>query len=393
MLFFSCKEREKHTITIQLLASESLQYNQDKDIVMIDQQDFEIVPFHDMNTKIKDIYYIPFFSEEPIGIFDELILYDKYVIVLDAFLAEKVYIFDMSGNLINIIAQKGRGPEEYHGLSDISISKNENLLALNDRLSLNMLYFTLDGQFVRKTKAAPCCNFEIYENKIINQAAYSQSFSNDLEQNYNLTVSIYDSILYKGFPYYPLQVQAVNSNCLQYNQNGELLYTPTLSDTIYAITSDSTYSVRYVVNQKKSIWDKKDENLTTDQYRDLIKKSKYTYLQPPILETTNFVFYQINYGKDNNIASQSYWYDKNKKRSFKIGQLELGNKKVPNCLPYPKAIYENYYVGIYLPHEVEEMTKLTDNKTVVFENEELNQILQENKNKKMEFLLVMYELK
>jgi hypothetical protein len=390
--FHSCKNIEnRHPVTSQILASASLQSRQDLPLEIINAHDVEWLPFTDINTKIKDIRYIPFFSEEPIGIVEKLIIYNDYVIVLDAFKSESIYIFDISGKLIHIIDDKGGGPEEYHGLMDISISQKDTLIAIPDRLSLKMLYYSLNGQFVKKTQAAPCFYLELFGDKIVNQATFAQSYSQNIEQNYNLIISSVDSVIYKGFPYYPLQKDAVNYNGLQYNYKDELLFTPVLSDTVYQIVNDSTYFAKYAVDQKKSIWAKRAEYLSTQQNSDLIKHSNYTHLQPPVLETEGFVSYQIAYEKNNRIASTTYWFDKNRKKSFTPKEIMIENKNIPNLIPRPMTVYKNHYVGIYLPHEVEEMITLSKNNIVIFENEALRNILEDEKNKDMEFLMVMYE--
>jgi hypothetical protein len=392
ILLISCKTKEENPVTSRILASESLQLRQDLAVEIIDAHNFESLPLEDINTKIKDIRYIPFYSEEPVGIFDKLIIYDNHVIVLDAFKSESIYIFDISGKLIHIIDSKGGGPEEYHGLMDISISRKDTLIAIPDRLSLNMLYYSLNGQFVKKTKAAPCFYLEMFGDKIVNQTTFAQSYSLDIEQNYNLIISSNDSVIYKGFPYYPIQKEAVNSDAIQYNYVGELLFTPVLSDTIYQIVNDSMYFAKYVVKQKKSIWKKREEYLSMQQVFNLIQHSNYTHLKPPILETEGFVSYQITHEKNNRIATTTYWFDKKRNKSFTTGEIAIGNKNIPNLIPRPMTIYKNYYAGIYLPHEVEEMITLSKNNSVIFENEELSNILKDEKSKNMEFLMVMYEL-
>ncbi|MDR3184116.1 MAG: 6-bladed beta-propeller [Prevotellaceae bacterium] len=392
LLLISCKTKEKNPVTSQILASESFRLRQDLPVEIIDAHDFESLPLEDINTKIKDIRYIPFFSKEPIGIFDKLVIYDNHVIVLDAFKSESIYIFDISGKLIHIIHSKGGGPEEYHGLMDITISRKDTLIVIPDRLSLSMLYYSLNGQFVKKTKAAPCFYLEMLGDKFVNQTTFAQSYSLDIEHNYNLIISSIDSVICKGFPYYPIQKEAIISNALQYNYKEQLLFTPVLSDTIYQIINDSTYSAKYVVNQKKSLWEKRKEYLTMQQVFNLIQHSNYTHLKPPILETKGFVSYQIAHEKNNMIASTTYWFDKARNKSFTPKEIPIDNKiNIPNIIPRPMTIYNNHYVGIYLPHEVEEMITLSKNNMASFENEELRNILKDKKNKSMEFLMVMYE--
>ncbi|MDR2470084.1 MAG: 6-bladed beta-propeller, partial [Tannerella sp.] len=71
------------------------------EIIEINPNHIDVIPSLKKNTVIKDIRYIPFFSKEPIGTFDEVKIYKNRLIVLDAFTAGKVFIFDMSGNLLH----------------------------------------------------------------------------------------------------------------------------------------------------------------------------------------------------------------------------------------------------------------------------------------------------
>ena len=68
-------EEYQRRITAQLLASSSIQLIQDSSITVINHSEAEIMPYNDVNSKIKDICYIPFYSKNPIGGIDKLIIY------------------------------------------------------------------------------------------------------------------------------------------------------------------------------------------------------------------------------------------------------------------------------------------------------------------------------
>jgi len=396
---FSCTKSVKvHPVTESLMASDMMQISYDSTITVIDHEKAVILPFEDFNARIKDIQYIPFFSREPIGGVDRLIIFDKYVIVLDAFKSESIFIFDLSGKLINVIHSKGGGPKEYHALFDICIDRRDSLIVLDDRLAPFKLFFTLEGQFVKKIRSIPCSYFEIFNDKIIGLLGFGQSYSREIHENYLIGVSINDSILYKGFPYYPLQVQAVNYRGLQYNYKDELLFKPNLSDTVYQFLNDSTLFVKYVVNQKKSVWEKRDENLSSTEYHSLVKESHYTFLTPPILETEKFLAYRISHGLFNNatnrvqVAEMIFWYEKDKKQSFSYTMENLKSfPYIPNHVPQPIAIWGNYFVGLTFPYEID-MMRETIQKHGVIINEKLNRIIMAEKNEDLEFILVLYEL-
>ncbi|GAB6013263.1 6-bladed beta-propeller [Viscerimonas tarda] len=388
--FISCNNKNMgNVITSKILSSKSLRQIYNADIITIDNTKSEIASFSQRDNKLKDIKYIPLISGEPIGIIDKIVIYKDQIFVLDAYKSEKVFIFNMDGELLNTIDSKGAGPEEYRGLKDMNISKAEDCLLLNDRLSLQMLYFSLDGKFLKKTKKIANGYFAIFDDKIVNQLSFGQSY--DPKINYHIVISKNDSVIGKGFPFYPLQNQAVNPmfSPLQYNFKNELLFCPNLSDTIYQIINDSSYTAKYVVNHKKSIWTKKDDSLTTEEYLDLIRKSGYTHLVAPILETENFVSYQISYEMLNMITQQTYWYDKREKKSFAFENTE--NIKIcSNIIPEPISTWGNHYVGLIRPEVIELERNFIKESDWRMENKILNELIMKDVPN-LEGVVVLYE--
>ena len=389
------KKEYQDRITAKLLASGSMQRIQDSAITVINHEKMKTIPFREMKHKYKDIRYIPFYSKKPIGDIKKLIIFDKYVIVLDSRKAESIFIFDLSGNLLHIIADKGGGPREYYGLADMSISKRDSLIVINDRLAPFMLYYTLDGKFVKKTKAAPCFWFETFNDKIVNLAGFGQSFSHKMDENFNLIVSVFDSILYKSFPHYPLQVQTVEYRGLSFNYRDDLLYYSNKCDTIYQVLNDSTYTARFVVDQKKSLWQKRNEKIGYDEQSYLVKELGYTYLTTPILETEHFFSYRMHYGSNGSILGQIFHYNKRTGELFTRGAREypddglyISNVVTPGIM---MTVHGNYFVGVFDPDEIDVFVKMIKN-DVVFENEELSDILRNKVTDELEFILVMYEL-
>lgn len=389
-LFVSCNTKEhRNKITSEIINSKSF-VKLESSPIEINHQDFDIIPYSEINKKIKDIKYIPLKSKEPIGIINQVIIHEDRIFILDAFRGEMVFIFNLSGDLIKMIHDKGAGPKEYAGLSDMSISKKDSLLILNDRLSLYTLSYSLDGNFIKKERGAPKLYFEMLDGKYINQLTYRQSFSDKV--NYQIVVSEGDSVIRKGFEAKPIQLEAINSKSLIYNYKDELLFCPTLSDTVYQIIDDSTYSVRYIINQKKSIWTKNNDNLKTEEYTDLVKKSGYTYLGKPILDTQDYLYYTIGYGDNNFIRRHSFFYDKNKNTSFVIAGRENETDPIYSHIPKPLGIFKNYFIGVIDAYEVnalKEYIKQGDNVNLFYDKNLKNILL--DQTQELECIIVLYE--
>jgi hypothetical protein len=406
ILLISCggKQPPQHPYTKIILSSNSFGRVDNPEIITIDQSKSVILPYEKWNDKLKDVKYIPLISKEPIGDLRQMIIYKDYIYILDDRISEKIFIFNMQGEQINIIDCKGPGPNEYRGLADMSISKKENCLVINDRLSLHLLYFSLDGTFLKKTRSIYPCYFETMNGKIFNQPSFGQPLDDGI--NYHLIVSVNDSIERKGFPFSPIHNNlTIYSKSLYYNYKDELLFSPVVSDTIYQIINDSLYKVKYVVKQKKSVWKRHGEALTGDDYSRLVKNSDYTYLAKPILETEKFVYYPLT-AKIKDITSDemfvynyNYWFDKEKGVSFTFEDyfesLKLSIfKDIYHIIPAPLTFYGNYYAGIINPVVIEGEKKnfKLEQYNAIFKNEELKKMIADD-NPDLEGILVLYDFK
>ena len=400
MFLLSCTaQKSKNYITEGIHAAKMMLPVANPNVITINQENYETIPYDELPNVLKEVKYIPLISKEPIGEFKKILVYKDRIFVLDAYKAEKVFIFNMQGKIINIIDSKGGGPEEYIGLADMNISPDEDCIVLNDRLALYTLYFSLDGKFIRKERKIANSGFAIMGNSIINQLVPGQSYEDNL--NYHLVVTTKgDSIIRRGFPFYPCQLRAINFPSLFYNSTRELLYLLNLSDTVYQILNDSTYTVKYIVKHKKSIWEKYDQDMDSNQYSDLITNSNYTRLRPPILETERFVYISIEtkktYQNRDYRGSFDYWYDKIKGVVFHLTELVDAKKLkgIYHDIPSPSAIYGNYFAGIISLISIENYRKNFTSPIfdTLFKNEEIRTMIKSN-NPEMEAILVLYEFK
>lgn len=394
LLLTSCgkKTQLKSRFPAEITSSQSYE-KIDSSLVIIDGNQLQVIAYEDIDSILEDIEYIPLKSEEPIGMITHLMVYRERIYILDAYRNESIYIFDLSGKLIKIISSKGGGPQEYIGLGDMCISRKTNELVVSDRLSLHMLHYTLDGDFIKKTKAIPHSYVEMMGDFSVNVLAYGQSFSNDV--NYHVITALEDSVVRKGFIFEPLQKQAVNSRPLSCNYRNELLFKPVLSDTIYQIMNDSSYAVKYVVSRKNSIWSKKGEALRTEEYRNLIKESGYTMLGGPVLETQNHVSFPIGEGKEGHTVQKACWYDKRKEMSFTLGIRIDQSSAISSWVPAPIALSGNSFVGFWDAEQIDGLKQYLAYKDncELLQDEKLKAILAEENAENLECILAIYDFK
>jgi sporulation protein YlmC with PRC-barrel domain len=276
VLLLSCgtKENNKYKIAGEIMASKSFVYINNPDIVTIDNEKSETIPYEEINNILKNVKYIPLISKEPIGEFRKIIIHKEHIYLLDASIAEKIFIFNMKGEIIKVIDSRGSGPNEYLGLMDMTISSEDDYLVIADRLAPFVLYFSLDGEFVKKTRCISNTTVVIMNGKFLNQVNTGQSYDDNV--NYHLVISIGDSVIRKGFPFYPLQMNDVFIHPFWYNYKNELLFCPYYCDTVYQIINDSVYTAKYIVRHSNSIWEKKyNERMSFNDYARLYTFGSY----------------------------------------------------------------------------------------------------------------------
>jgi hypothetical protein len=363
------------------------------DAITVDNESAETIPYEQIDSILKEVKYIPLISKKPIGEFRKILIHKERIYVLDAFIAEKIFIFNMKGEIIKVIDSKGGGPHEYRGLMDMTVSPENDYLVIADRLAPFVMYFTLDGEFVKKTRGIINTTVEIVDGKFLNQLNPGQSIDDNV--NYHLVVSIGDSVIRKGFPFYPLQKDAAFRPPFRYNYKNELLFCPYFCDTVYRIINDSVYTAEYIIKHRKSIWEKYNKREGFND-TELIFNSNYTVLSKPVLETENFLSYPIiskmKLDEKYYIQSPSYWFNKKKKTSFTIGTVK--GRSIYNSFFNAISMYNNYYAGIIPSIVIESLRNdIKDEKYAgYFQNRELRDMIMD-KNPNLEAILVLYEFK
>jgi hypothetical protein len=330
-----------------------------------------------INDKVSKIKYIYLKTEEPIGYANKVIIHKSKIFVIDVFSSQSIFIFDMEGNLINIISDKGGGPQEYISLIDVNI--NDDTIIVADGRSLKRLYYTLDGKYIRHEKCLPCRRFASFGDKFILHLAYGQSF--DEKETPNLVVSIKDSAMLKALPYHNIQKKNAGGE-FNYNYKDDLLFTPGLSDTVYQILTDFAYAAKYVVEHKKSIWQLYNEELQLVEMVQRVRNG-YTRLASKFYETEKNAYFEISV-KDpnsNGTISKSYWYDKKTEQTYTSktlskGQEFQGKDILYDIIPRVIGVYGNSYIGVIHPETIISIREQVHQQKIRhIENEELRKII------------------
>lgn len=388
LFFFSCTKRSQDAYVLKKIENAFLMKKGSSNYLIVDIDKAIKVSMDSVTVRLDSISYIPLESSDLIGEMDKVLIYDDKIYILDAYVTEKVFIFDKRGVLLKTIDNKGQGPEEYAGLSGMSIDFDKKELCLNDRLATKKLYFDLNGKFLRKENSIPCFYLNMLRDFAVNQLAYQQSFSKDV--NYHLVFTQLDSVYSKGFPYEPIQKQYVMSKSAVFNSTNELLFAPVLSDTVYHIKSFNEYNARYVIKHKRSIWNKHEEELSYNEVAELIKNDGYTAFGGLFYETSKCIYFSMKRGLNGIISNIYFMYDKTRKQVYELdgSSMKFFTEIVP---PDLVALDGEMCVSSFDAYRLKEL--LSDNdKGYIIQNDVLKAII-EKSDENSNSVLVFYKLK
>lgn len=311
---------------------------------------------------MNEVHFVQLSSKELIGNITTLLVFRNKIYILDRFIAKKVFIFNMDGELIRVIDSLGEGPEEYLELGNMAIDEGQKELLISDARSSKFLHYTLDGNFSRITKSVPnVCYYPAGNDFLYTKLAYKQMKSLS-GVDYALLFSKDTTVLKVNFPYYPIQQGTPSGNPFYKNTLGELLYLPDVCDTVYQILHDTSFRVKYVVNQEKSLWKKRNEYLSAQEQASLIINNTYTSLGNIFIENEFFCYFSINTSYQGRIISRPYFYNKKKKVVFyfdldKNFDTNTPFKKGIYMIANPQSLYGDYFVASFDPTHVSTKNK------------------------------------
>jgi hypothetical protein len=115
-------------------------------IINIDYRDKAI----ETAPNYKHIRFIPLETtkEALIGRIDKLVVSENRFYILDLSMAEAIFIYNKNGGLVNSIKAKGKGPGEYHFVTDIGFDQyNKELIVVDPELN-KILKYDQDGNYI-----------------------------------------------------------------------------------------------------------------------------------------------------------------------------------------------------------------------------------------------------
>lgn len=342
----------------------------------------KIISTAELLNMVGQVDYLKLDSSEPIGEISKMVVTRDKIFILDAHIAQQIFVFNKTGKLLFRIKNKGRGPKEYISIWDMQVDTIRNEILLNDALARSYLYFSADdGQFIRREKGIANCYVARIDSLYVNLQNNGQDFND--EENWAILITDKDSVIYKGFEFKPIQEGDYIVNSFYRDNDGSLLYTPINSDTVYQFTSPMAAYAKYVVCQERSIWKLYNERLSEPEICKLIKERNYTRYSANFLTTKNHVFFSIQHKWNAYITSRPYFWDK---RTNSIYEWKISKPSIIcDIIGLPQASYNNIFISTFPSIKTPEEYKNTL-------NPRLKKLL-DNSNEGDNPILALYTLK
>ena len=225
-------------------------------------------------NQVDSIVLIPLESNENviIGSISHIEIVEDKLLVADMYKAQQIFLFDMQGNYLHTIGNKGEGPDEYTSINQLTVSPDG--ICILDWMKWKLLCFGIDGKLRYRhqfKKGIPEMVFRWDEHLFIgSHAGYTH------KNPYHLTwINEMDSLLNTGLPI--MNVHPAPAGKLKYSNDGSILFYHSLCDTVYQITDKQIipkWRLGLYEPEEISTFLKKTKNMSQKEYMQLLYNFK-----------------------------------------------------------------------------------------------------------------------
>lgn len=265
-----------------------------------------------------------------------------------------IFIYTMQGKFLAKICNQGEGPEEYVRITGFETDPANNRLLLSDNFSKRLFEYDENGKLLKTISLnfSPTLIASDKSGRYIHLNSASQEVFQkpEMEKNnvhiINAEGKVTETFLEDDTP----KRIDIGSACTQsYADNGELLYMPVLSDTIYRIHGSEAipeYTLGQPAGYKFMTAKEKQEAYFLFDRNNLMDYEADGFLIPygSFLHSDSLLF--LSLGINTNWRT---FYSRTKKRSFTLNPKKLqGNKGLCEIFSgYPRTLSGNsIYISV-----------------------------------------------
>ena len=117
-------------------------------VITFNMDDPEYEDFIDIEELLDTVIMIPLSNEVLIGQVSKILGISDRIFVFDE-QSQSVFIYNLNGDVLNVISDKGEGPGQYFKIADIDLDIRQEQLIIFDQFKSKLFYYDLDGNSVQ----------------------------------------------------------------------------------------------------------------------------------------------------------------------------------------------------------------------------------------------------
>ena len=290
-----------------------------------------------------DIIPLEFTDDCILSKIEKVVIYKDNIFVIEHFNSNggKIYRFDMKGNFLNSIGNRGQGPQELLELMDFAINEDNNTIYLLDNAKQMIFCFDFNGKFIER----------IFINQYADALAYSDGLFYVFADNPSTGKNLFNLIIRntKGEivnMYFPSKKYLSSTNAKIFTKTKDgLLFTHPMDDIFYSLKGDSLYNFLFFDfgSYRFTLKEIEDINMMRRQTLDILMENERFAGADNFYHIGKWIYFNSTY----KIVSHTFLYDINS------GEIKVA-AQIGDDLEY---MFNNNFcgqtedalIGVYIP--------------------------------------------
>jgi hypothetical protein len=290
-----------------------------------------------------------------IGNINKLKSFEGNFYILDYVHSKSIFVFDAAGKFKFKISNTGKGPGEYITPRDFTIDTTRRELIILDQMQRKLLTYNLEGDFIEE-RSIPFNvggSFDVIDSEYflfdIDGAYNEKKYGEDLQKKLLITNSK-NEFLFTHLLSAEWQRETIKQEYKIFSGIQEIIYTPTLVDTIFSIKENIVRPKYFIDFGSHRVNQEEYADLPTNRILGAMYMSDNAYNLDNYSESKDYVFFSFIY---KHFQQLNYVYFSKKEKS-----VRYFNELSADCLPslgikFPRATLSgNEFVFIVEPHVV-----------------------------------------
>lgn len=253
-----------------------------------------------------------------IGEIDKILHLEDKFIVVDQRKAKNIFVFDTTGNFLNVIGKIGRGPGEYIGIDDVCLIPGSDNICVLDRSTKKIKIFDIKGKFIHSEDLPFYLNSIEYLDEHLKIGSLIGTYPNGIEKYAGYSLFTFDKnweiINYAFKDPFKADFKFSSINTLKkYNNN--IFYTPPYENIICEIDENGIENIYNIDFLGKGIPRYKLSSTSNQEFSRLL--AQYKYFDGIFCNLKNYLILKTV----NRQREETYFYNKKNHETYYLNNL------------------------------------------------------------------------